>query len=139
MKKFICALAIVSILFLTGCNKNKLTEYKQVSYSELQTKLENKDDFTLVIGSSTCSACAKYETTMKSVIKDKQVEIFYLDLNNLSDEDYSKIYSKYVINSTPTTIFIKDGLETSTYDRIIGAAGYSEIVKNLEKHGFIGD
>lgn len=135
MKKVL--LAILGIVLLIGCgSKNKYTE---LSFNDLQLKLGNKDSFVLVIGSSTCSACAKYEETMESVIKNEKVEIFYLDLNDLSDEEYSKIYSKYVIQSTPTTIFIKEGLEGSTYDRIIGAAGYSDIVDNLKKHGVIGE
>lgn len=137
MRKILCAIAILSLVLLTGCKK--YNGYTELSFSELQTKLENKDSFVLVIGSSTCSACSKYKETMKDVISDKQVEIFYLDLQLLSEEEYAKIYSKYVIVSTPTTIFIKDGLETSTYDRITGAASYTDIVKNLEKHGFIGE
>lgn len=135
MKKVL--LAILGIVLLTGCgSKNGYTE---LSFNDLQLKLGNKDNFVLVIGSSTCSACAKYEETMKSVIKNEKVEIFYLDLNDLNNEEYSKIYSKYVVQSTPTTIFIKEGLETSTYDRIIGAAGYSDIVDNLKKQGVIGE
>lgn len=134
MKKI---LLIITILFLSGCNNYK--SYTEINFVDLEKKLDNKDSFVLVIGSSTCTACAKYKKDMENVIKDKKVEIFYLDLKQLTDEEYSKIYSKYVIVSTPTTIFIKDGLETSTYDRIIGAAGYSDIVKDLKKHGFIGE
>lgn len=135
MKKVL--LAILGIVLLTGCGGKK--GYTELSFNDLQLKLGNKESFVLVIGSSTCSACAKYEETMKNVIKSEKVEIFYLDLNDLSDDEYSKIYSKYVIQSTPTTIFIKEGIETSTYDRIIGAAGYSDIVDNLKKHGVIGE
>lgn len=137
MKKILCAIVILSLVLLTGCKK--YDGYSELTFNELQTKLENKDSFVLVLGSSTCSACAKYQEVMKDVISDKQVEIFYLDLQQLSKEEYAKIYSKYVIVSTPTTVFIKEGLETSTYDRIVGAANYTDVIKNLEKHGFIGE
>lgn len=137
MKKILCTIAILSLVLLTGCKR--YSGYSELTFNELQAKLENKDSFVFVIGSSTCSACAKYQETMKDIISDKQVEIFYLDLKQLSEEEYAKVYSKYVIVSTPTTIFVKNGLETSTYDRIVGAAGYSDVVKNLEKHGFIGE
>ena len=40
---------------------------------------------------------------------------------------------------TPTTIFIKDGKETSTYDRIVGATSSTEVIKNLKKHGIMGE
>jgi len=136
MKKIIIFIALISMFILTGCKKGS---YIRLSFDDLQLKLNDKDTFVLVIGSDTCSACAKYKTTMESIIKDKKLDIYYLDLNSVTDEEYSKIYSKYVINSTPTTIFIKDGLETSTYDRIIGAASYSDIIESLKKHGYIGD
>ena len=137
MKKVIFIIAMIGIVFLTGCNNKN--EYTKLSFDDLQLKLGNKDSFVLVIGSSTCSACAKYEEIMKSVIKDKKVEIFYLDLQTLTKEQYSKVYSKYVVSSTPTTLFIKNGAETSTYDRIVGAADYTEIVENLKKQGFLGE
>lgn len=136
MKKIFIFITLISILVLTGCKKGG---YIRLSFDDLQLKLNDKDTFVLVIGSDTCSACAKYKTTMESVIKENKVDIYYLDLDSLIEEEYSKIYSKYVITSTPTTIFIKDGLETSTYDRIAGAASYSDIIENLKKHGYIGD
>ena len=136
MKKIFIFITLISIFVLTGCKKGG---YIILSFDDLQLKLNDKDTFVLVIGSDTCSACAKYKTTMESVIKENKLDIYYLDLDSLTEEEYSKIYSKYVITSTPTTIFIKDGLETSTYDRIAGAASYSDIIENLKKHGYIGD
>lgn len=136
MKKIFIFITLISIFVLTGCKKGG---YIRLSFDDLQLKLNDKDTFVLVIGSDTCSACAKYKTTMESVIKENKLDIYYLDLDSLTEEEYSKIYSKYVITSTPTTIFIKDGLETSTYDRIAGAASYSDIIENLKKHGYIGD
>lgn len=138
MKKIVIGLTLLMcIIGLTGCNKN--STYTQINYNELQSKLENKESFVFVIGQSGCSACAMYKETMEEVIKDKKVEIFYLGLDTLNDEEYSKIYSKYVITGTPTTLFIKDGVETSTYDRLKGSADYSTVVENLKKHGFIGE
>lgn len=138
MKKI---LLVITLLFcvvgLTGCNKYKT--YTELSFDELQNKIDNKDSFVLVIGSNTCSACAMYKKTMEEVIKDKQVEIFYLDNDKLTVDESSKIYSKYIITGTPTTIFIKEGSETSTYDRINGAGSYTDIVNKLKKHGIIGE
>ena len=132
MKKI---LIIICALFLVGCSNPKYTE---LSCDDLFTKLENKDTFVLVFGSDTCSACKSYEPTMQKVMKDTNLEIFYINLHVLSDEDYSKIYSSYVVTSTPTTLFFKDGVETSTYDRIVGAVDYDEVIKKLEKLGYIG-
>lgn len=137
MKKI---LLVVTLLFcivgLTGCNKYRT--YTELSFDSLQTKLDNKESFVLVIGSNTCSACAMYKKTMEEVIKDYQVEIFYLDNDKLTEEQSSKIYSKYVITGTPTTIFIENGTETSTYDRL-NNVGYSDVVNKLKKYGIIGE
>ena len=76
---------------------------------------------------------------MEQVIKDEQVEIFYLDNDKLTEEESSKIYSKYIITGTPTTIFIKEGNETSTYDRINGTGSYTDILDKLKKFGIIGE
>ena len=133
MKKIlICMMTIL----LVGCGNPKYTE---INYEQLKQKLDNKDTFVLLIGSDTCSACASYETTMTKVMKDTKVEIFYVNLHALSEEDYSKIYSKFVVTSTPTTIFIENGEETSTYNRIVGAAKYEDVIDSLKQHGYIGE
>ena len=132
MKKI---LIILCALFLVGCSNPKYTE---ISVTQFQEKLDAKESFILVIGSDTCSACKSYEPTMQKVMKDINLEIFYINFHVLSDEDYSKIYSSYVVISTPTTLFFKDGVETSTYDRIVGAVDYDEVIKKLEKLGYIG-
>ena len=141
MRKILIMITLLLSLFcLIGCNQYKrYTTYTKLNYSEFQEKLDNKDSFAVVMGLSTCSACAMYKVTMENVIKENQVEIFYLELDSLSEEEHSKIYSKFVVEMTPTTIFIKEGKETSTYDRIVGAASSTEVVKNLKKHGIIGE
>jgi len=138
MKKILTIIAVFALtIVLTGCDK--YTTYTEVNYDEFQTKLNNKETFVVVMGSSTCSACAKYKTTMEKIIKEYQVEIFYLGLDKLTDEENDKIYSKFVVNSTPTTIFINNGEEISTYNRLIGSQSYNDVVNSLKKHGIIGE
>lgn len=138
MKKILMVITLLLFgISLTGCKK--YTTYTELTYTELQEKMDNKETFVVVLGSSTCSACALYKTTMEKVIKDYQVEIFYLDIAKLSGDDDSKFESKFVISGTPTTVFIEEGVEKSTYNRINGAASYTAVVKNLKKHGYIGE
>jgi len=135
-KILLVATLLLCVVGLTGCNKYRT--YTELSFKELQNKIDNKDSFVLVIGSNSCSACAIYKKTMEQVIKDKQVEIFYLDNDKLTEDESSKIYSKYVITGTPTTIFIENGVETSTYDRLYNV-GYNDVVNKLKKYGIIGE
>lgn len=134
MKKIL--LVLIGLFLLTGCGQKN---YTQLSYTDLETKLNNKDDFVLVVGSSTCSACENYEVTMKDIMTKNDIEIFFLDLNSLSDEEYTKVYSKFHVNSTPTTIFIKQGEETGTHNRITIAAEYNDVLDKLQQLGYIGE
>ncbi len=134
MKKIL--LSLIGLFLLTGCGQNN---YTQLSYTELETKLNNDEDFVLVIGSSTCSACELYEETMKDIMSKNKIEIFFLDLNALSDEESTKAYSKFHVDSTPTTIFIKDGEETGTHNRIVGAGDYDAVFSKLQQLGYIGE
>lgn len=133
MKKLIL---IVTILCLIGCGKRGYTE---LSVDELFEKIDNKETFVIVLGQETCSACSKYKETMQEVITKEKVEIFYLDLSKLDQEEYAKVYSKFVVVSTPTTAFIIDGVEESTYNRIVGTENYDNIVAKLKAYGFIGE
>lgn len=134
MKKIL--LILMSLFLITGCGKR---EYTQLTYNDLETKLNNKDNFVLVIGSATCVACDTYEKTMQDVMTKNDIEIFFLDLNALTDEEATKVYSKFVYSYTPTTIFIKDGEETDTHNRIVGAGEYDDVLSKLEKLGYIGE
>lgn len=138
-KALIFIIIIFSILGITVFVNGQSVKYTEINYQQLKTKMDNKETFVLLLGSDTCSACANYEVTMQKVMKDTKIEIFYVNLHNLSEEDYSKVYSKFVVKSTPTTIFIKDGEETTTYNRIIGAADYNTVVDKLKSLGYIGD
>ena len=96
MKKILICISILALL-LVGCGKKG--SYVGISYSELETKLNNKESFVFVIGSDTCSACMHYEPIMEKVTKDEGIDIFFIDLNSLSEEENAKIYSKLCIRT----------------------------------------
>ena len=121
---------------LTGCSK---TTYDEISYSELNEKLENKEDFILFIGSSTCSACAAYEITLNDIIEEYNVDVKYIDLSKLSDGDESALVSEFPITGTPATIFITDGDEKDTHNRIDGNEKKSKIIEKFKENGYIKD
>lgn len=123
-------------LFVSGCS-SKLDGYTNISYKELMKKLDNKETFPLVIGSSECSACATYEITMNSFIKDQQVEVFLLDLLSLSDDEYQSFKTEISFTGTPTTVFYEDGKLTSYYNRIDGAASMSVVKTYFKNNGYI--
>ena len=135
MKKVLC---LVLLILLTGCG-NKLTTYKEINYKELENKLDNKESFVLFIGSSTCSHCKAFKTTIDSVIKKYQVEVFYIDVYELSEDEKNAMNSKIQFKYTPTTIFIEKGVASSAINkRIVGESSYDKVVKKFKSNGYIG-
>lgn len=129
----ICSL----FLFTTGCN-NRLNGYTKISYDEFNKKKENGDTFPLVIGSSSCSACATYEVVMNGFIEDNQVEVFYIDLSTVSEEEYNYLKSEISFTGTPTTVFYQDGKLTSFYNRLDGAEDIAGVKKYFKENNYIG-
>ena len=139
MKKFLFLVMVLFVFFISGCGSKKLTTYTEISYQDYVSMMENKESFPLVIGSATCSACSMFKGTMESFISKYQVNVKYIDISKLSEEDYGLLMSEVNFSSTPTTIFIKDGKQTSVYYRIVGAESLSNVVSAYKKQGYIGD
>ena len=138
MKKIIGALFVMIMGFslLIGCS-NKLNDYTSISYYEFNAKKDNKESFALVIGSSTCSACAKYKITMTEFIEKYQIEVFYIDISKLSDEDYASLKTEISFEGTPTTVFYESGKLTSYYNRLTGAEGLDTVINIFRDNGYL--
>lgn len=135
MKKVLLLLIMVIIL-VSGC-ENKLTSCQKIDYNEFNKMIENKDNFILFIGSSSCPHCNNYTVTLNHVIKKHQILIYYLDITTLSkkqNKDFSKLIN---FKGTPTTVFIFDGKEKNVYNRINGAQGYDKVIKKLKENKYI--
>lgn len=132
MKKIL--IFLISIIALTGC---KYSSYQYIDYNELTKKLENQETFAFVIGSRDCSACTNYKETMEKVIKEYNIPIYFIEIADLSEEDGNKLRSKFYYQYTPTTIFIENGSEKTTYDRIVGSGDYETIKSSLIKYNII--
>ncbi|MBP3920534.1 MAG: thioredoxin fold domain-containing protein [Bacilli bacterium] len=136
MKKIIFMLLITLTIILTGCGK-KITTYDEIDYEKYKKMMENKETFSLVVGSSTCSHCSMFKGTMEKFISNYQINVKYIDISKLSEEDYKLFMSEIGVKSTPTTVFVKDGKQTSVYNRIVGAESYSNVVKAYTKMEYI--
>lgn len=124
------------VLFAVGCS-GKLKTYTEIDYETLMNMYEQKQSFILFIGSTDCTHCDSYKETLNNVIKKYQVNITYLDISKLSDEEHSKVKSITNFTGTPTTLFIENGKETSMYDRIEGNRPMDKVVEKLKKKGYI--
>lgn len=136
MKKVVLILIGALTLFvLTGCGGPKT--YDEISYTELQSKLDNNEEFILFIGAETCSACSAYKYGLNKVIEKYHVDVKYIDIDKISESELADLKSLAYFSGTPTTVFIKNGQEDKDKKRINGNVKYSKIVSILEENGYI--
>lgn len=141
MKKILILFIGIITLFTVGCGHGSIDE---ITYNEYKEMVENEESFILFIGSHECSHCAEFEITLEKVIDKYSVHFKYIDIANLSNEDYAALKKDITFTGTPTTVFIEDGVDNScnvfTCDkekRIDGALDYDTVIARLKSKGYI--
>lgn len=142
MKKKIIALFLTIVVVLTTSGCNKLTTYEELNYNELMNKIEQKEDFILMIGSSQCSHCSAFKKTLEKVIENYQIKIYYINIYNLTDEEDKELSKHFYFSGTPTTVFVENGTELkdengNIKDRIDGNRPYKTVIEKLRKLGYV--
>ena len=111
--------------------------FKELKYDEVIDKIENKDSFVLLISQTTCTHCISYKPKLEEVANKHKIYIYYIESNLLNDEERDKFTSYINFSTTPATVFIKNGEETTVANRINGDASKDKIEKKLKSNGFI--
>lgn len=127
-------ITILIILFL-AIGKSKEGNLLELNLNNLKEKIENKETFVLCISKTTCSHCNDYKPKLKSVANEYNVDIYYIDVDKYDEEEFSNLIS--FDGSTPTTVFIKNGDEETTSNRINGDVSKSKIIDKLKSNDFI--
>lgn len=109
----------------------------EIQYYDLMTKLEDEDDFVLLLSQTTCSHCTNYKTKLKRIAEDYKIKVFYIEVNLLSNNEFDVLTSYINFNITPTTVFIKDGAEDSNSSRINGDSSIDSIIVKFKRNGYI--
>lgn len=145
-KIFIISLIIffilISILIINNIinNKNNLKTGNliELTYNQIEEKLNNKDSFILIVSKATCSHCASYKPKVKNVASEYHTDIYYIDYDTETKENSEKLLNFFNLDgSTPITLFIKDGKETSILNRVEGDISKNKIISSFKKMGFI--
>lgn len=135
MKKTTIFLVLMLLcIILSGCGNSSITE---ISYSDLEKKLENKQSFILEIVQDGCSNCESFSPKFDKILKKYQLTAVSINQAKLSDIDSTKLESLYNITGTPTVIFIEKGEEPSILRRIIGDVSEDKIITKLKNAGYI--
>ncbi len=138
MKKILKCIITIFILtiILTGCS-SKDDHIIDISFNEFKEKMDNKDTFALYIGNENCSHCLSYLPTLKSVLDSYDITIYHLDNSKLTDEEDSLFKNYASISGTPTVIFITNGEEETTLNRIVGEASFDATKERFKTNGYI--
>lgn len=135
MKKFLKTICLLLVVFLTGCSSYSL---KEINYKEYNKMINEKKDFIIYIGSDTCPNCVSFAPKLESVIKEYKINnVYYINLNSLSEEDKSKFNKSINVSGTPTVAFIENGDEASSFNRINGDVSKEKIISRLKANDYI--
>lgn len=147
MKKIIIIIATLAVIMTTGAiigynikNKEKNTiedKIIELTFDELNKKINNKDTFILIVSQTGCSHCKTYKEIVNNIINKYDVDFYDINLTNLSDEETSEFIKIVNSSGTPTTVFMFDGVEKTTLNRISGSSSEEKVVAKLKKLGFL--
>ena len=131
----ILVLLLAFLIINKAISKGNLVE---LTYDEFVQKIDNEESFVLCISLTTCSHCATYKPKLESVAKDYGIDLYYIDIDKYSDEEQEEFVKVINFNdTTPTTVFLKNGKETTASNRINGDVSTSRIIDKLKSNDFI--
>ena len=150
----VVALFLVGSFFLTGKKDN---EKDMARWTETYTKTElakgklntmdyyyfealtnvSKENTIVYLGSATCSWCNKFKPILEEIISENNLEVVYIDLSTVSNEEYKKITNtvgKNNFSGTPTTLIMNGN---KVIDALQGYNEKEETVEFFKTNGFI--
>ena len=144
-KNYIFYLCIIIFILIMGIlitsyiiNKNTTGELKKITYKELVKKEENEEDLVLIISRTNCSHCIEYKPKVETIAKKYNIIIYYLDFDEETESDTKELLNNFNLDgSTPITLFIKDGKETSVLKRLEGDVEKENVIERLKEMEFI--
>ena len=135
-KKNIIISAVIIVLTVIICaaiwfigkdfNKTEYPYIHELTFNELESKLNNQDSFVLIITQTGCSHCEAYLPVVQNVSDKYKVDFYVLNRTNISDEERTK-----------TTLFYTSGEEKSALNRLVGQATEYRLVEKLTSEGYI--
>lgn len=130
MKKI--AMIFLLLLTVTACSSSYLSK---LNYKKLTTKLDNKESFVLYLTNEDESGLT-LKNTLQTVCKNNNIKCFYLNTDNLDEDELDSLKEKITFEDSNIIVFIKEGKENTVLARIddvyISAKDLKEELKNQE-------
>jgi len=135
----ICTITLISLILLIVLynyfNRSRLYE---LDVNTVIEKINNKDSFILCISATYCEHCKEYKPKLVDISKKYKLDIYYIDFDKYSENE-QQLFRNYISfdGSTPVTLFIKNGEEETTVNRINGNVSKDKIISKFKSNGFI--
>ena len=127
-------IATLGIIFISSKTTNGKLE--KINYKTVKEKMNKKDDFVLIVSRTDCSHCISYKPKVKQIAEDYNLTIYYIDYDDEKNKD--KFLEEFNLDgSTPITLFIKNGKQTSVLNRLEGDLETDKVIERLKKMNFI--
>ncbi|MGT2888109.1 thiol reductase thioredoxin [Streptococcus didelphis] len=85
--------------------QKELKSFKKISISDLQSKMNNEEEFYLYIGRGSCPHCRAFVPKLSEVVKQRNVTVYYLDTEHASmNEDIRAFRKNYNIVFVPNAL-----------------------------------
>ena len=85
-----------------------------------------------------CSHCEEFMPKLNKIVSKYGIEVYNLNLANLSEDERTKLNNKLHIKYTPTTVYIEDGAHRNTEQvRIVGDKSEEDIIKFLLDNNYL--
>ncbi len=135
----LCTIALISLILLIVLynyfNRSRLYE---LNVDNVIEKINNKDSFILCISATYCEHCKEYKPKLEDISQKYELDIYYIDFDKYSENE-QQLFRNYISfdGSTPVTLFIKNGEEETTVNRINGNVSKDKIISKFKSNGFI--
>ena len=135
----LCTIALIYLILLIVLynyfNRSRLYE---LNVDNVIEKINNKDSFILCISATYCEHCKEYKPKLEDISQKYELDIYYIDFDKYSENE-QQLFRNYISfdGSTPVTLFIKNGEEETTVNRINGNVSKDKIISKFKSNGFI--
>jgi len=134
----ISAIILIAIIVILGfINNDNETYLKEINYIEYAEKVNNNDSFILYVKQTNCKHCQSFTPKFSNVLEKNKLEAYSLNLTDMETEERNLFISELSVDSTPTVLFFRDGIELGSYSRIEGSKSEEYVVKKLKLNGYI--
>ena len=111
---------------------------QQLTYDEYQEKIDNGDEFVIILERATCSHCVTYMPIAEQFASDNQLPMYYVDTDTFDEEEWvlfekSNSYLKKAKGDwgTPTTLVLSGA---DAVDYVVGTTDADTLLELYEKY-----